>query len=174
MGEGGRALALIPAQAAGPVAADRAGEIALGIAMAVALVCIAVAVVPLARGEGGGEEPGGRARMTPALVILTGGAAITFVSYLAYVLRCQGHGCTDPGWAFGFIRTWWRRETAWEWGAQLALASIGLVAASIALALSASGRIKRARPPLIAARLAYLAWAVLVFAPAAAYEVFVK
>ena len=90
------------------------------------------------------------------------------------MLRCQGHGCTDPGWAFGFIRTWWRRETAWEWGAQLALASIGLVAASIALALSASGRTKRARPPLIAARLAYLAWAVLVFAPAAAYEVFVK
>jgi hypothetical protein len=144
--------------------------------MAVALVCIAFTVVPLARGtpRGQGEGPHGRARMTPALVIVTGGAAITFVSYLAYVLRCNGQGCTDPGWAFGFVRTWWRRDSAWEWGAQLALASVGLVSASIALAFSARGRTRRARPPLIAARLAYLAWAVLVFAPAAAYEVFAK
>jgi hypothetical protein len=159
--------------ASGPPAADHAGEIALGLAMAVALVCIAATLVPLARGAGR-EEPRGRARMTPALVVLTGGAAITFVSYLAYVLRCRSEGCEAPGWAFGFISTWWRQETAWEWGAQLALASIGLVAASIALALSASGRFKRARPPLIAARLAYAAWALVVFLPAAAYELFVK
>ena len=159
--------------ASGPVVADRAGEIALGLAMAVALVCIAATLVPLARGAGR-DEPHGRARMTPALVILTGGAAITFVSYLAYVLRCRSEGCEAAGWAFGFINTWWRRETAWEWGAQLALASIGLVAASIALALSARGRFKRARPPLIAARLAYAAWALVVFLPAAAYELFVK
>jgi hypothetical protein len=173
MGEGGRTLALTFAQAGGPVAADRAGEIALGLAMAVALVCIAATLVPLARGAGR-EQPRGRARMTPALVILTGGAAITFVSYLAYVLRCRGPGCGDTGWAFGFLRTWWRRDAAWEWGAQLALASVGLVAASIALALTASGRFKPARPPLVAARLAYAAWAVFVFLPAAAYEIFVK
>ena len=173
MGEGGRTLALRAAQAAGPVVADRAGEIALGLAMAIALVCIAATLVPLARGEGR-DEPRGRARMTPALVILTGGAAITFVSYLAYVLRCRSEGCHDAGWAFGLFRTWWRRETAWEWGAQLALASIGLVAASIALAFSARGRFRRARTPLFAARLAYAVWAIVVFLPAAAYEVFVK
>jgi hypothetical protein len=153
--------------------ADRAGEVALGLAMTVALVCIAATLVPLARGAGR-DEPRGRARMTPALVVLTGGAAITFVSYLAYELRCRSEGCQDPGWAFGFLRTWWRRDAAWEWGAQLSLASVGLVAASIALALSASGRFKNARPPLIAARLAYGAWALVVFLPAAAYEVFVK
>jgi len=173
VGKGGRALALTGLQAAGPVVADRAGEVALGLAMAVALVCIAATLVPLARGEGR-DEPRGRARMTPALVVLTGGAAITFVSYLAYVLRCRSEGCHDPGWAFGFLRAWWRRDTAWEWGAQLALASVGLVAASIALALSASGRFKRARPPLITARLAYGAWALVVFLPAAAYELFVR
>ena len=173
MGEGGRALALSITHAAGPAVADRAGEIVLGLAMAVALVCIAATLVPLARGAGR-DEPRGRARMTPALVILTGGAAVTFVSYLAFVLRCESQGCRDPGWAFGLLRTWWRRDTAWEWGAQLALASIGLVAASIALAFSASGRFKRARPPLFAARLAYAAWAILVFLPAAAYELFVK
>jgi hypothetical protein len=153
--------------------ADRAGEIALGLAMAVALVCIAATLVPLARGAGR-DEPRGRARMTPALVVLTGGAAITFVSYLAYVLRCRSEGCTGADWAFGFVRTWWRRDTAWEWGAQLALASIGLVAASLALALSASGRFKDARPPLYAARIAYAAWALVVFVPAAAYEIFVR
>ena len=76
--------------------------------------------------------------------------------------------------AFGFLRTWWRRDTAWEWGAQLALASLGLVAASIALAFTASGRFRRARRPLLAARLAYVAWAVLVFLPAAAYELFAR
>ena len=173
MGQGGRTLGLTAAEAAGPVVADRAGEIALGLAMAVALVCIAATLVPLARGRGR-DEPRGRAKMTPALVILTGGAAITFVSYLAYVLRCRSQGCHDAGWAFGFLRTWWRRETAWEWGIQLALTSIGLVAASVALALSATGRFKRAKAPLIAARLAYAAWAVVVFLPAAAYEVFVK
>src|SRR3954447_16265715 len=141
--------------------------------MAVALVCIAATLVPLARGNGR-EQPAGRARLTPALVIVTGGAAVTFVSYIAYVLRCRGGGCHDTGWAFGLVRTWWRQETAWEGGAQLTLASVGLGAASIALALSARGSEESARPPLIAARIAYLAWAVLVFVPAAAYEVFVK
>ena len=51
MGQGGRTLALTAAEAAGPVVADRAGEIALGLAMAVALVCIAATLVPLARGR---------------------------------------------------------------------------------------------------------------------------
>jgi hypothetical protein len=113
--------------------------------------------------------------MTPALVILTGGAAITFVAYLAYELRCRSQGCTGASdWGFGFLRTWWRRDAAWEWGAQLALASLGLVAASIALALTAAGRFRRARRPLLAARLVYAAWAVLVFLPAAAYELFAR
>jgi hypothetical protein len=173
MGEGGRALALIPAEAAGPVVADRAGEVALGLAIAVALVCIAATLVPLARGAGS-SEPRGRARMTPALVILTGGAAITFVSYLAYVLRCRGQACTGADSAFGILRTWWRRDASWEWGVQLALASIGLATASVALALSAAGRFRRARRPLLAARVAYGAWALLVFLPAAIYEVFVR
>jgi hypothetical protein len=173
MGQGWRTLALSPALAAGPPAADHAGEIALGIAMTVALVCIAATLLPLAR-VNGRDHPTGRARLTPALVIVTGGAAVTFVSYLAYVLRCHGQGCRDPGWAFGIVRTWWRRDTAWEWGAQLALASVGLVAGSIALAFSARGREDRARPPLLAARVAYFAWALIVFLPAATYEVFVK
>jgi hypothetical protein len=173
VGEGRRPLAVIRALATGPPAADHAGEIALGVAMAVALVCIGATLVPLARGNGR-EQTTGRARLTPALVIVTGGAAVTFVSYLAYVLRCHGSGCHNEGWAFGFIRTWWRQETAWEWGAQLALASVGLVCGSIALALSARGSEERARPLLIVARIAYLAWALVVFLPAAAYEVFVK
>ena len=141
--------------------------------MAVALVCIAATLVPLARSDGSGTTAA-RGRLTPALVIVTGGAAITFVSYLAYVLRCRGSGCHETGWAFGFINTWWRQDDTWQWGAQLALASVGLVAGSIALALSARGRTETARPPLFAARLAYMTWAVVVFLPAAAYEVFVK
>src|SRR4051812_13223 len=52
MGEGGRALALIPAEAAGPIVADRAGEVMLGLAITVALVCIAATLIPLARGAG--------------------------------------------------------------------------------------------------------------------------
>jgi hypothetical protein len=173
MGEGGRTLALIPAQAAGPVLADRVGEVALGLAMAIAIVCIAATLVPLARGDGP-DQTRGRARMTPALVILTGGAAITFVSYLAFVLRCRGDACGGSEWDLGVLRTWWRLDSAWEWGAQLALASAGLLTASVALALTASGRFRRARRPLLAARLAYGVWALLVFLPAAAYEVFVK
>lgn len=171
MGQGGRALALI---AAGPhtiamlaTAADRVGEIALAVATVVAVAAVAAALSGITRRDAG------RAGVTPALVIVTGAAAITFVAYLAFQIRCGEAGCViRPGDKVAGIAPWWRIDRAWQWGGQLTLASAGLVISSLALA-SAARESRAARLLLNAARSAYFLWAVLVFAVPMLWEIFV-
>jgi hypothetical protein len=115
----------------------------------------------------------GRAGLTPALVIATGGAAITFVAYLAFAVRCRQAGCHfRRGDTVAGIAPWWRIKESWQWGAQLALASVGLLIASAALALAVREK-RAARPVVTLARLAYGVWAVVVFVIPAAWEIFV-
>jgi hypothetical protein len=161
VGEGGRPLALIAA-----TVADRVGEIGLAVATVLAVAAVAVALTAIA-----GRDTG-RARVTSALVIVTGGAAVTFVAYLAFQIRCGDAGCViRPGDDVAGIAPWWRIDGAWQWGAQLMLASVALVTS--ALALAAAARESRfARPLLTAARVAYVVWALLVFAIPALWEVF--
>jgi hypothetical protein len=102
-------------------------------------------------------------------VILTGGALVAFAAYVGFESRC-GHRCEDgAGGGFAGLHHWWRARASWQWSAQLTIAAAGLAAASLAFALAARGS-GRARGPLWAARLRYLAWAVVVFAMPAAYE----
>ena len=77
-----------------------------------------------------------------------------------------------PSYTVFGLEPWWRRKHSWQWSGQLILASIGLVTASVALALAARRR-KNARNALIAARLFYGVWAVVVFVIPAIWEVFV-
>ena len=146
---------------------DRPGEIAVAAATILALVAVLAAFAPILRARERGTV---RSRLTPTLVILTGGAAITFAAYLAFQLRCGHSGCKKgAGGGFAGLDRWWRSASSWQWGAQLLVASLGLVAAAVAFWLSAHGS-KRVRPPLWAARLLYLGWATLVFLMPAAYE----
>jgi hypothetical protein len=171
VGQGGRALALI---AGGPhivamlaTTSDRVGEIALAVATVVAVAAVAVALRGVTRRDTG------RSGVTPSLVIVTGAAAITFVAYLAFQIRCGEAGCViRPGDDVAGIAPWWRIDRAWQWGAQLTLASAGLLISSLALA-SAARESRGARPLLIAARSAYFLWAVLVFAVPMVWEIFV-
>lgn len=159
MGEGGRPLALIAA-----ATADRAAEIGLAAATVVAVAAVAVALTAIASGETG------RARLTSALVIVTGGAAITFVAYLAFHIRCGEAGCVfRPGDEVAGVAPWWRIDGAWQWAAQLGLASAGLVTSSLALA-AAARKARAARPLLIGARVAYVLWALFVFVVPLAWE----
>jgi hypothetical protein len=111
-------------------------------------------------------------RLLSPLVLVTGGAPIALASWIAYDSRC-GHACDrnphyETGFA-GFFR-WWHRHDSWQWSAQLTLAAVALALAAIAFALTTRGH-PRARVALWAARVAYVVWAVLVFAVPAAYEV---
>ena len=146
---------------------DHPGEIALAAATIVALAAVVAGLPPLLRPA---EAEGGRGRVTPALVMLTGGAAITFTAYLAFELRCGTTGCRrGAGGGFAGLHRWWRTESSWEWGAQLLVASLGLAAAALAFWLSARGS-RRARWPLWSARVLYAAWAIFVFLVPGAYE----
>ena len=112
-----------------------------------------------------------RSRVTSALVIVTGAAAATFVSYLGYAVRCSQFGCeVAPEKAAG-LYPWWRTELTWQWGAQMALASLGLVIAAAALALAVRER-RSARRAVNAARLVYALWAIAVFLVPAFVELF--
>ena len=114
----------------------------------------------------------GRAGVTPALVILTGAAAITFVSYLAFLVRCAEAGCViEPNDTIAGFGPWWRDNGAWQWGGQLALAGVGLLLSSIAFALAARRR-RSARGALAVARVAVGVWALIVFLVPAAWEIF--
>jgi hypothetical protein len=147
---------------------DRPGEIAVAAATVVALVGIVASMPPLLRTQQGASA---RSRLTPALVMLTGGAAITFTAYLAFQIRCSGTSCRQgAGNGFAGLHRWWRSEHSWEWGAQLLVASIGLATASLAFWLSARGS-KHARPPLWMARFLYVVWALFVFLVPAIYEI---
>jgi hypothetical protein len=147
---------------------DRIGEIAVAAATLLAVVAVAVALPALMR-----RRSGGRSGLTPSLVILTGGAAITFVAWLAFTVRCSQAGChVKPSDTIAGLAPWWRRKHSWQWSGQLMLASLGLVTASVALALAAR-RGKGARPAVLLARLCYAVWAVVVFVIPAIWEIFV-
>jgi hypothetical protein len=166
VGEGGRALALRAVAAAAGVA-DRVGEVALAVATVVALVALAFTLPALAR------RRGGRAGLTAALVIATGGAGIAFVSYLAFDVRCTQAGCgLRPGYAVAGFEPWWRVHDAWQWGAQLTLASAGLMTGALALLLAVRDRPAAARA-LLLARVAYFSWAIGVFLVPALWELIV-
>jgi hypothetical protein len=146
---------------------DRVGEAAVAAATVFAAVAVVYTLPALV------NRPRGRSGLTPALVIITGGAAITFVAWLAFTVRCSQSGChIHPGDSIGGLEPWWRRKHSWQWGGQLALASLGLVTAAIALALAARER-PGARKALLAARAFYATWAVVAFLVPAAWEIFV-
>src|SRR2546425_13342417 len=65
---------------------DHPGEIALAAATVVALAAVVAGLPPLLRPA---EAEGGRGRVTPALVMLTGGAALTLTAHPAFELRCR-------------------------------------------------------------------------------------
>ena len=114
---------------------------------------------------------GGRRAVTPALVILTGAAAITFVSYLAFFVRCAEAGCQiEPDDTVAGLYPWWRENDSWQWGAQLALAGVALVLASIALFLAVRGRRSTARAVAVA-RVAVFVWVLVAFLIPAAWEI---
>jgi hypothetical protein len=142
-------------------------QVVLAAATVLALVAVVTAIPTLLRVPADNDA---RAHLTGALVILTGGAAVTFAAYLADDLRC-GHHCdrgTGPS-GIASVHRWWHRHGSWQWSAQLTIAAAGLAVAALAFALAAR-RSRGARAPLWTARLVYLAWAGLVFAAPAAYE----
>jgi hypothetical protein len=147
---------------------DRVGEVALAAATVIAVILVAATLPAVLR-----RSTRSRRAITPALVIVTGGAAITFVAYLAFAVRCTQSGCNvRPDYAVAGIAPWWRIKGSWQWGAQLALASVGFALASVALAMAARER-RRAGRAVNAARLTYALWAVLVFLIPAVWEIFV-
>jgi hypothetical protein len=142
---------------------DRPAEIVLAAATIVAVAGMAAGLVALLRAP---ERPAVRSGLTPALVMLTGGAAITFAAWLAYAIRCGDGSCRrDAGDGFAGFDRWWLQHGAWQWGTELLLAALGLAAAAIAFWLAAR-RGRSARPALWLARILYLAWILLVLASA--------
>ena len=145
---------------------DRIGEVVMAAATIAAVVLLALTLPALIR-----LGRGGRRAVTPALVILTGAAAITFVSYLGFFVRCEESGCgvaaedTVAG-----LYPWWRTDDAWQWGAQLALAGVALVLASLALFLAVRRR-RAAGRAVALARVAVFIWVLVAFAVPALWEV---
>jgi hypothetical protein len=145
---------------------DRIGEVVMAAATVAAVVLLALTLPALIR-----LGRGGRRAVTPALVILTGAAAITFVSYLGFFVRCAEAGCeiqSDD--SIAGLYPWWRTDDAWQWGAQLALAGIALVLASLALFLAVRRRRTAARAVAIA-RVAVFIWALVAFFIPALWEI---
>jgi hypothetical protein len=104
-------------------------------------------------------------------VILTGAAAITFVSYLGFFVRCAEAGCEfAPDYTVAGLHPWWRVNEAWQWGAQLALAGVALVLASLALFLAVRRR-RSAKRAVAVARLAVFVWVVVAFLIPAFWEI---
>jgi uncharacterized membrane protein len=171
VGAGGRALALSAGLEPLALTAvverflDRPAEVLLAATTIFAVIAVATGLPPLLR-----DREAGRSRVTAALVVLTGGAGITFVSYLGFALRCGDSGCeAGSGTGFGEFDRWWRDESTWQWGGQLMLAALALGAAALAFLLSARAH-RRRRVPLVVAWVLYGLWALLVFAAPAAYE----
>ena len=142
-------------------------EAALAAATVIAVAAVAASLPALMRAA---PDRATRSRLTPSLVILTGGAVVAFAAYLAFRLRC-GHGCDHArkGDGFAGLHRWWHRHDSWQWDAQLLISAGGLATAALALTLAARGR-GRARLPVWIARLAFAAWALVVFAMPAVYE----
>ena len=72
---------------------ELAAEVLLAAATVVAAAAVLATVPSIVRRPGAGRPAARRKHLTPALVILTGGAAVTFVAWLAFDLRCGG-ACT--------------------------------------------------------------------------------
>ena len=141
-------------------------EIVLAAATVLAVVAVAVALPALLRAP---AERAARTRLTPALVILTGGAVISFAAYLAFSSRC-GHRCEQgAGSGFAGLHDWWRTRHSWQWNAQLTIAATALAAGALAFALAAYGS-RFTRLPLWIARLLLATWAIVCFAMPAIYE----
>lgn len=140
------------------VPADNVGEIAFAVATVVAVVSILATLHAMLK------RTDRRNRLTPALVIVTAGAGVTLVAYLAFLLRCSSPACRvrSHAMAIALFPSWYHRH-AWQWGTQLALASVGLLLGSLALALAAR-QWRGARLALSAAGALYALWAALVFA----------
>jgi hypothetical protein len=147
----------ITARGEPPPIVDQLGEGVLGgaIAMAVcAVVMTLFATAPAFRPGGrGAAAVVSRPRLAAPLVTLTAGAVIAFVAYLAYDGRCRGWCGPDAAGR----EAWWRIQDAWQWAVQLAVASIGLGAASLALVLAARG-MRGVRPSIRVAQAAFACW----------------
>ena len=143
------------------VASERIAEVAAAVATVLAVAALAWALVALLRSR----RP---ARLGPALVVASAGAVLTFVAYVAFALRCPTAGCRQhgPRAVLARLDPWSRSMHAWQWAAELALASAALAVAAVALALAARGW-RGARPALWGAQGLYVAWlAVAVLIPA--------
>jgi NO-binding membrane sensor protein with MHYT domain len=134
-------------------------ELVLAAATVAAVIALAIALPPLFRSVG---ETGARSRLTPSLVILTGGALITFTAWLAFDIRCGESCVADPAPGLFDLDSWWRRRRSWQWEAQLLVVAVALPVAALAFALEAR-RSRRARLPLGIARALYGVWIVAVF-----------
>src|SRR5205814_8749063 len=111
-------------------------EVVLAAATVLAVAAVAVALPAVLRAP---PERAARTRLTPALVILTGGAVISFAAYLAFSSRC-GHRCErGAGSGFAGLHDWWRTRHSWQWNAQLTIAATALAAGTLAFALRAYG-----------------------------------
>ncbi len=146
-----------------PPAIDQIGEALLGGAMAMAVCAVTMtlfATAPAFRPGGRrGAATVSRPRLAAPLVTITGGAVVTFVAYLAYDGRCRDWcGTQATGRA-----VWWRVEEAWQWAGQLAVASVGLAAAALALLLAARG-MRGVRPAVRTAQVAFAVWLVTAVA----------
>jgi hypothetical protein len=146
-----------------PPVLDRVGEGLLGAAMAMAVCAVLLtlfATAPAFRPGGrGAAAVVPRPRLAAPLVTITGGAVVAFVAYLAYDGRCREWcGPTASG-----REVWWRIQDAWQWGAQLTLASVGLGAAALALVLAARG-MRGVRPAVRVAQIAFAVWFVVSLA----------
>jgi len=145
---------------------DRIGEVVMAAATVAAVALLALTLPALIR-----LGRGGRRAVTPALVILTGAAAITFVSYLAFFVRCAEAGCViESDDTVAGLYPWWRADDSWQWGAQLALAGVALVLSSVALFLAVRGR-RSARRAVALARVTVFIWALVAFFLPALWEI---
>jgi hypothetical protein len=145
-----------------PPLVDHLGPALLGAAMVLGLCAVATTLLSAAPAVRPGGDWGTRTRprVLAPLAMTTGGAVITFVAYIAFEGRC-GLDCIDRGGPQLAGRdVWWRVEEAWQWSAQLAIASVGLAAAAIALVCAARGWQRAAGTPLWVARIAYAVWAL--------------
>jgi hypothetical protein len=166
VGPVGRALALSSLILASERFLERPGEIALAAATLLAVAAVAGSLPRLLRER---ERRAARARLTPSLLVLTLGAAITFAAYLSFALRCERSSCVrGAGGGLAGLDRWWRAHDSWQWGAQLLIASMALAVAALAFWLSARAS-RRARPPLWFARLLYAAWFAVVLVSPAVY-----
>jgi hypothetical protein len=142
---------------------DQVGEALLGGAMTLAVGAVVMtlfATAPAFRPGGRGSAATiPRPRLAGPLVTITGGSVIAFVSYLAYQGRCREWCGTEVAGR----AVWWRVEDAWQWAGQLALASVGLGAASLALVLSARG-MRGVGPAVKLARAAFAIWTAVALA----------